>query len=209
MSDLRRNAGTNLTTIAIALIPVAVAINYVGKLVARVAQLPLFLDSIGTVVAAILAGPIVGAIAGAVNNIFFGITADPVSFWYALTSVGIGITAGLLARAGWFASLGRAFLAGLVIALVAAIISTPLNVGLFEGQSGVAFGDAIYGYLLDNGSGLWIASFAYTLMHELRRVDLADKVVATLLAFGIVQALPKRFSGLYGTRRETVRLEDA
>ncbi len=59
----------NFTTAALVLIPAAIGINYLGKLFAGLLKLPLWLDSIGTVLASMLAGPIIGAIAGIVNNI--------------------------------------------------------------------------------------------------------------------------------------------
>jgi len=40
-------------------------------------KLPLWLDSIGTVLAAMLAGPIVGGISGAINNIIYGCMLEP------------------------------------------------------------------------------------------------------------------------------------
>jgi len=82
----------SFSTPVLVLIPVAVGINYVGKLFAQLLKLPLWLDSIGTVIASMLSGPIVGSISGAINNIIYGLTMDPISFVYALTSVAIGLT---------------------------------------------------------------------------------------------------------------------
>src|SRR5690606_36632541 len=78
MTTTSRSRG--FTTLSLTLIPVAVAVNYVGGALARVLGLPLYLDSIGTVLAAMLAGPVVGAAAGAVNNVFLGLTVDATSF---------------------------------------------------------------------------------------------------------------------------------
>ena len=49
------------TYIAI-MIPIGVAINYIGGLIASSLGLPIYLDSIGTVVVAAIMGPWVGAI---------------------------------------------------------------------------------------------------------------------------------------------------
>ena len=49
-----------LSTAAIVLIPVAIGINYVGKTIAALLKLPLWIDSLGTILASMLAGPIVG-----------------------------------------------------------------------------------------------------------------------------------------------------
>jgi len=53
---------------------------------------------------------------------------DPISFVYALTSVAIGLTVGIMAYKGRINNLWRAVVVGLVVALVAAVVSTPLNV---------------------------------------------------------------------------------
>lgn len=196
-----RSTARGFTTLSLTLIPVAVAVNYVGGAVARVLRLPLFLDSIGTVLAAILAGPWVGAAAGAVNNVFLGLTVDATSFWYAITSVAIGLVAGMLAARGWFTSVRGAVAAGLVLALVADVVSTPINVGLWEGQSGNVMGDAVYAALLRNGVPLWLSSFLGELV-----VDVPDKVAAALLAFGIVRALPDRLRRRFGGPAELERL---
>ena len=87
-------------TATLVLIPAAIGINYLGKLFAGLLKLPLWLDSIGTCLAAVLAGPIVGAICGAANNIIYGLTADPISTVYALTQIAIGIVVGVMAHAG-------------------------------------------------------------------------------------------------------------
>ena len=59
---------SSLSTSTLVLIPAAVGINYVGKLFAGLLKLPLWLDSIGTVLAAILAGPVAGGNAAKIGN---------------------------------------------------------------------------------------------------------------------------------------------
>src|SRR5690606_31027609 len=90
-----------LSTAAIALIPAAIGINYLGKLFAGLLKLPLWLDSIGTILSSMLAGPIIGALSGIFNNIIFGVTADPISTVYAVTSGAIGLLVGIMAYKGW------------------------------------------------------------------------------------------------------------
>lgn len=176
-----------LTTFMIALIPVAVAVNFVGKYVAQVLRLPLWLDSIGTVLAAILGGPVVGALAGAVNNVFYGLVQDPVSFWYAVTSVFIGLAAGYLAYRGWTRTPVAAVGLGIAVAIVAAVVSTPLNVLLWGGTTGNVWGDALFTSLRLTGFPVWIASFLDEFV-----IDLPDKVITVFVAYLIFRGLPER-----------------
>ena len=189
------------TTLSLVLIPVAVGINYVGKLFAAALKLPLWLDSIGTVLAGMLAGPWIGAISGAVNNIIFGITADPVSFWYLITSIVIGLLVGYLAMTGWIRNFSRAVVLGLIVALAAAVVSTPINVILWEGTTGNVWGDALYTVLRNGGTPVWIASFIDELV-----VDLLDKVATVIISFLIFKALPQRLVGLFAGEGRVERL---
>jgi len=189
------------TTLSLVLIPVAVGINYVGKLFAATLKLPLWLDSIGTVLAGMLAGPWIGAISGAVNNIIFGITADPISFWYLITSIVLGLLVGYLAMSGWISSFGRAINLGLVVALAAAVVSTPINVMLWEGTTGNVWGDALYTILVGQGWPVWIASFLDELV-----VDVPDKLATVIISFLIFKALPQRLTGLFAGQDRVERL---
>lgn len=182
----------NLSTASLVLIPAAVGINYIGKLVASALKLPLWLDAIGTALASMLAGPVIGAIAGAINNIIYGLTADPVSFVYALTSIAIGITVGIMAYKGWVDNLGKAIITGLIAALVAAVVSTPINIGFWGGQTGNVWGDALFATLSAKGAPLFIASFLDELI-----VDLPDKVATVIISFLIFKGLPKKLTVLY------------
>ena len=59
-------------TRTIVLIPIAIAINIIlGQTVAAVLKVPIYLDSIGTILVAVLAGPIAGAVTGALANLIW------------------------------------------------------------------------------------------------------------------------------------------
>jgi len=181
-----------LSTASLVLIPSAVGINYIGKLFAGVLKLPLWLDAIGTVLASMLGGPVVGAICGAINNVIYGLTMDPISFIYALTSIAIGLSVGIIAYKGWIKNIGSAIGVGLVVALVSAVVSTPINIAFWGGQTGNVWGDAIYAALIANQFPVWIASFLDELL-----VDIPDKVATVVVAYGIFKGLPKKLTILY------------
>ena len=99
----------DLSTATLALMPVAIAINIVlGFTVQRVLNLPIYLDSIGTILVGVLAGPIAGAATGAASNLIWqyapvigpGSNIGP----FAITSVVIGLLAGLWGWLGVFRS---------------------------------------------------------------------------------------------------------
>ena len=189
------------STAALVLIPAAIGINYLGKLFAGLLKLPLWLDSIGTVLSSMLAGPIIGAIAGIINNIIYGFTADPISFVYAITSGVVGLVVGVMAYKGWIASVGKALVLGLVVGLIAATVSTPLNIMFWGGQTGNIWGDALFATMIAQDMPLWLASFADSIV-----VDVPDKIITVLISFLIFKGLPKNLTQMYDSRSAMERL---
>lgn len=177
----------NLTPAVIGLIPAAVGINYVAKAFAEGLKLPVWLGSLGTYLASMLAGPIPGAISGFINNVIYGMTLSPVSTVYALTSIGIGIAVGVLHAKGGFSSARKIFVSALIIALVSSVISTPLNVIFWGGQTGIAWGDSLFAVLVANHVPVFIASFVDEFV-----LDILDKVVVAYVACLIYKQIPKK-----------------
>jgi hypothetical protein len=96
------------TTRTIVLMPIAIAINIVlGVTVQQVLKLPIYLDSIGTILVGVLAGPIAGLLTGVLSNLIWGyLLPAPIgsSFIgpFAITAGAIGLVAGLWGRMGLF-----------------------------------------------------------------------------------------------------------
>ena len=73
MDPLRRWVARQFTTRVIVLMPVAIAINIVlGATVQEALKLPIYLDSIGTILVGVLAGPLAGALTGILSNLIWG-----------------------------------------------------------------------------------------------------------------------------------------
>lgn len=94
-------AKAEFTTRTLVLIPIAIAINIaIGELVVRL-KLPIYLDSIGTVLVGALAGPWAGMVTGALANLIWGfITPGAAPFFYVAAV--IGLLAGFFGRRGVF-----------------------------------------------------------------------------------------------------------
>ncbi|HEX9609515.1 MAG TPA: ECF transporter S component [Candidatus Limnocylindria bacterium] len=89
------------------LMPVAIAINIIlGAAVANALKIPIYLDSIGTILVGALAGPIPGALTGFVTNILWQYVIPPpfqgaVAAPFAIVAAVIGLLAGVFGRVGW------------------------------------------------------------------------------------------------------------
>jgi energy-coupling factor transport system substrate-specific component len=94
-------------TRTIVLMPIAIAINIIlGATVANALKLPIYLDSIGTILVAALAGPVAGALTGFLSNTLWTYVVPPPfqngpAAAFAIVAVVIGVLAGLAARGGW------------------------------------------------------------------------------------------------------------
>lgn len=114
-------------TRVIALIPVAIAINIVlGATVQQALKLPIYLDSIGTILVGVLAGPLAGLVTGALANLIWGyLLPAPIGVTtigpFAITAAVIGVLAGIWGQLGLFRTRrgepGRA-LVGAVVAVI-------------------------------------------------------------------------------------------
>ncbi len=95
------------TTRVIVLIPIAIAINIVlGYITQTVLRLPIYLDSIGTILVGALAGPIPGALTGLLANTLWTFVVPPpfhndYSAAFAVVAAVIGLLAGAFGRFGW------------------------------------------------------------------------------------------------------------
>ena len=175
----------DFTTMTWVLIPVAIAINIaIGQIVVLL-KLPVFLDSIGTVLVGIICGPWAGALTGALSNTIWGLFNPDSLPWWPVAFF-IGLVAGLCANAGLFKNWWKVILSGFFIALTAAIASTPIAVYLYGGitASGSSF---ITAYLMQTGQGVVQAVLSTSFL-----VEPVDKITTAMLAFAIVQGLSKR-----------------
>jgi hypothetical protein len=97
-------------TRTIVLIPIAIAINIIlGQTVAAALKVPVYLDSIGTILVGVLAGPIAGAVTGGLANLIWTyVLPAPFHSDYAapffIVAVEIGLLAGIFGRLGFFRS---------------------------------------------------------------------------------------------------------
>src|SRR5687767_13401266 len=97
------------TTRTIVLMALAIPINIVlGQTVASALKLPIYLDSIGTILVGVLAGPIAGAATGLLSNLAWTFLlagtpfGSPFAWPFAVVAAVIGLIAGLAGRAGLF-----------------------------------------------------------------------------------------------------------
>ena len=120
-----------------------ILVNYIGKIIAANLELPLWLDSIGTVFSAYALGPICGAIVGVTTNIIYGIWHSFDYISYSAVSIAIGVVVGICAEKGYIQHMFGILSTGFLVTLCAVFISVPMNFLFFQGDIGNVWGDGV------------------------------------------------------------------
>jgi energy-coupling factor transport system substrate-specific component len=184
------NVKRDFSSMTIALIPAAIALNIVIGQVVALLKLPVYMDCIGTVLVGILCGPLAGALTGALSNAVWGLFSPsalpffPVAAW-------IGFVAGSCAHFGLMKNWWKAILAGLIIAVTTPFVATPIVVYVYGGVEGSG-ASLITAVMIKSGVKITSAAFYKNLM-----VEPLDKVPTVLVAFALVSVLSKRLVGKF------------
>ena len=176
----------DFSTFTWVLIAVAIVLNIVVGQLVSLLKLPVFLDSIGTVLVGVLAGPWAGGLAGLLTILIWGLFTSPVAAAFAPVAMVIGIAAGFCARYGLFRNWWLAILAGVIITVFNAVVAVPIRLYMFGGITGSG-ADFVTAYMLALGKDLF-GSVVVTVFTS----NIVDKVATAVLVFGILKVLPAR-----------------
>ena len=192
-------------TRTIVLMPLAIAINIIlGQTVSAALKIPIYLDSIGTILVGVLAGPIPGALTGFLANILWSYVVPPpfqgpASAAFAIVAAVIGLIAGFAGRLGWMRPRPNRPLGTLAIGAVVALAVVgamgyyasryykDIKVTFFADVSQTQLIFVILGWLV---AALFVAAvIGFLALLFLRRDLSVAYVVVTGVATGMVAAL--------------------
>ena len=176
----------NFSTKVLVLIPIAVGINLIGGTLCSALKLPLFLDMIGTVLVACLAGPWVAALCGLITNLFL------VFFPYALVSILCGLVTGYLVMAGFFKNIGGAIFTWLACTLTNSFTSSLITIFVYGGATGINTSSLATAALIAATKEIVLSVFSTSIIE-----NLIDKGLVFLIVYWLVKKIPKRFSSQY------------
>jgi len=193
-------------TRTIVLIPIAIAINIVlGQTVGNALKIPLYLDSIGTILVGALAGPIPGALTGLLANLIWTFVLAGTPFgsafaWpFAIVAAEIGLLAGVFGYYGFFRSRPNTSIpklaGGVVVASLILLGLAAYGVLPFYAKGGFTFfgtnpTDSLFTIIAYGiGMGLILALVALAIQLFVRRdLGVAFIVVAGAIC-GVISAL--------------------
>jgi len=177
----------DLGKLTLFLIPIGIAVNFIGGQIAILLRLPLYLDAIGTIVVGAICGVIPGIIVGLVSNILNSISS-PITLFYGILNVMFGIAAAYLSKRGVFKVFWKTLVSALLFALIGGGLGAVMTWILygFDFGSGVS---SMFSIPLHEVVGL--PKFLAQLVAEFT-MDVFDKILTVIAAFGIIHAIPNR-----------------
>lgn len=203
MRTIDSSKGKMRTTYMAILIPLGIAINFVGGQIASRLGLPLFLDSIGTAIVAAIMGPFVGAVSGVGFNIISSIIGGNIlSSLFGICNIATAFIVGFMARAGKFKTLVHAVIATIAVALANALLGAPIAVVVYGGIQGGGV-DLLVAGMLSLGRDILSAAFIARIP-----TNLVDKGIAVFAAWLILKRLPDSLKNLTGGRKIKSTEED-
>lgn len=173
-------------TQAVMIVALCAALNVFGGFTAKTLAIPIvYLDTVGTFVAAVFLGPWWGAAAGATYNVTASLTFDPGTWPFAIVSIVVALLWGYgIRRFGMGRSPITFFALGLIAAVVSAVVASPIVLFLYGGATGsasdaITFAAQLAG--LDQGPAVFVSNI---------ESNLADKVLTGSVGLALVRALP-------------------
>lgn len=173
----------------ITLVGFGIALNIVGAFVALTLRLPIYMDSIGTIMVACLLGPRYAILTGLGGSIVSGVTFDIYSLYFAPVQISTGLIAGWMFQKGYLKG-NKTPLGVLIFTLPTSIISAMIAAAVFGGvtSSGSSYIVQVLGII---GVPTVVSVFIVQVI-----TDYIDKYVGVLLVLATVRVLPSSLKKL-------------
>ena len=165
----------------ITLIALAIVINIVGSYIALGLHLPVYLDSMGTIMTAILLGPFYGLFPGVLSALVTGMTSDIYALYYMPVGIVLGIVTGFVFQKN---KSNKLFVKSFCISVPASLISACITVNLFGGIT--SSGSTMLVQLLAKTPlGLTLSCLIVQFF-----TDYFDRLLSLWLVFSVIKKLP-------------------
>lgn len=166
----------------IAFMAIAIAINFVGANIALFLRLPIYLDTIGTLLVAVLMGPWLGVLTAIVSALLNWMTTDIFSLYFSPVAIIVALVAGFIVKKN--SSPLSLIWKSLIVSVPGTIVSSLITVILFKG-------------ITSSGSSL-VAQFFHGLGLDMTTslvlVQVGTDYIDRLLSLFIVVVLAKNLS---------------
>ncbi|MBR1441138.1 MAG: HD domain-containing protein [Lachnospiraceae bacterium] len=179
------NKSRNYFAFQILFFTATVVINFVLPRTAGALGIPLYLDNVGTLLAAILGGYLPGIFVGYLNNII-NMQGNPGNAYYVVLSTLIAAGGTYLGTKGFFDKIGKALLTIPVFAFIGGVFGSILTYLLYGFGMGEGISAPFARMLLESGK----LSVFWAQMASDVAIDLIDKGITVILVFIILKLIP-------------------
>lgn len=183
---MRRGIKYDFNLLALLIIPVGVALNFVGYQLSAALKLPIWLDQVGTWFVSLIAGPWVGIVMALLGNIVNGMLI-PTAIPFALVAMVNALFIGIFSRFKFFNNIITVIIACIIINIATAVPSAFVTTFVFGGATGSG-SDLITAAFLAAGKALLWSSIQANLVEGTFSV-----VFDFFIAWMLVRRLPDRF----------------
>src|SRR5699024_9796244 len=177
-----------ISNLELSLVALGIALNTIGTLIAYGLQLPLLLDSIGTILISILLGPFLGIAAGIGGSIVSGITFDIYSLYFAPVQIFVAVFTYLMYKKGYLQNIKRP-IGVLIISIISSIVGAIIAAFIFGGvtSSGSSYIVAILSNLgLNKIASVFLVQFI---------MDYIDRFLGVSIAILVTSEIPRGIKG--------------
>lgn len=167
------------------IIALSLFMNLTGSALQSFFDLPIFLDTIGTMFTAIMIGPWIGGLVGLMTNTFEGVFYSSLSVPFGLVNFGVGIVTGyFVIYFKGYHKLWIPLVIGSVIALLAPLMAAPIATYLFGGITAHGV-DKFVIALMESGYSMLSSAFWGRIPYSF-----IDKIMTAYLVFFLVKYWP-------------------
>lgn len=178
-----------IKTLEICIIALGIAINFIGGITALALKLPVYLDTVGTIMIGALFGPIHGMISGLLSGLISGITIDIYSLYFSPVQIVTGLMAGLLFKTS-FMKKWKMPIGVLLVTIPGTIVSSIIAASIFGGIT--SSGSSIIVQLLNKlGLSMTFSVFIVQIV-----TDYLDRFIGIILTYAVLAGLPSRIKDL-------------
>ena len=206
IKQINRKKSRHFALLGLLFIAGGIVLNIGGAYLAAAMKLPIYFDTLGTILISAIGGYLPGVIVGFFSNLLNGFN-NPTNAYYAVLNEMVALIAAYYAGRGYFRSLPKALLMVFPLSLVGGALGSVLTYFI----NGLGIGDGISSSLamtiLSEGRmGVFFSQLSSDMIY-----DIADKAVTIVIVFLVLKLLPettKKKLQLHGWRQTPLREEE-
>lgn len=185
----RREENSIISVRKMCVVALAIVLNVIGGQIALMLHLPIYLDSMGTIMIAMLCGPVYGMLPPLLYGLVMGFTLDIYSLYFMPVGLMLGLMTGLVSK--YFSLKKWRMIPGaMLITIPGTIVSAVITAVLFGGIT--SSGSTVIVQVLNKaGLGLTASVFIVQIL-----TDYLDRLLSLVVVSYLLHVIP---SDLYWT----------